>query len=76
MNIQTRYLDMALGVNAYFKISDPERFIIHYLTERQMLNTTVIVDELTDTIRNILQETLYVPVWPIFFCCGRNVTPS
>ena len=50
---------MALGVNAYFKISDPERFIIHYLTERQMLNTTVIVDELTDTIRNILQETLY-----------------
>ena len=59
MNIQTRYLDMALGVNAYFKISDPERFIIHYLTERQMLNTTVIVDELTDTIRNILQETLY-----------------
>ena len=24
-----------------------------------MLNTTVIVDELTDTIRNILQETLY-----------------
>ena len=59
MYIQTRYLDMALGVNAYFKISDPERFIIHYLTERQMLNTTVIVDELTDTIRNILQETLY-----------------
>lgn len=59
MNIQTRHLDMALGVNAYFKISDPERFIIHYLTERQMLNTTVIVDELTDTIRNILQETLY-----------------
>lgn len=50
---------MALGVNAYFKISDPERFIVHYLTERQMLNTTVIVDEITDTIRNVLQDTLY-----------------
>ena len=59
MKIQTRYLDMALGVNAYFKISDPERFIVHYLTERQMLNTTVIVDEITDTIRNVLQDTLY-----------------
>lgn len=59
MKIQTRYLDMALGVNAYFKISDPERFIVHYLTERQMLNTTIIVDEITDTIRNVLQETLY-----------------
>ena len=59
MKIQTRYLDMALGVNAYFKISDPERFIVHYLTERQMLNTTVIVDEITDSIRNVLQETLY-----------------
>ncbi len=59
MNIQTRFLDMALGVNAYFKISDPERFIIHYLTERQTLNTTVIVDEITDSIRNVLQETLY-----------------
>ena len=59
MKIQTRYLDMALGVNAYFKILDPERFIVHYLTERQMLNTTIIVDEITDTIRNVLQETLY-----------------
>ena len=59
MNIQTRYLDMELGVNAYFKISDPERFIIHYLTERQVLNTAFIVDEITDTVRTVLQDALY-----------------
>lgn len=59
MRIQTRYLEMEVGVNAYFKISDPERFIIHYLTDRQQLNTAGIVDEICDSVRVTLQDVLY-----------------
>ena len=59
MRIQTRFLEMQVGVNAYFKISDPEAFIIHYLTDKQQLNTAVIVDEITDSVRVTLQDALY-----------------
>ena len=59
MRIRTRYLDLDLGVNAYFKIADPERFILHYLTDCQMLNSALIADEITDTIRVALQDVLY-----------------
>ncbi len=59
MQIRTRYLDMEVGVNAYFKISDPERFIVHYLTDRQQLNSAGIVDEICDSVRTTLQDTLY-----------------
>lgn len=59
MKIQTRYLEMSVGVNAYFKISDPERFIIHYLTDKQWLSSALLADEMTDTIRVTLQDALY-----------------
>lgn len=59
MKIQTRFLEMNVGVNAYFKIADPERFIIHYLTDRQVLNSALIANEITDTIRLALQDALY-----------------
>lgn len=59
MRIRTRYLEMEVGVNAYFKISDPERFIVHYLTDRQYLNTAGIVDEIADSVRVTLQDVLY-----------------
>lgn len=59
MRIQTKYLEMNVGVNAYFKITDQERFIHHYLTERQLLNTALIADEITDMIRVTLQDALY-----------------
>ena len=59
MKIQTRYLEMNVGVNAYFKIADKERFILHYLTDKKMLNSALIVDEITDTIRVTLQDALY-----------------
>ena len=58
MKIQTRYLEMAVGVNAYFKITDPERFIIHYLTDKQLANNAIVVDEIADTVRVTLQEVL------------------
>jgi len=59
MKIQTRYLDLEVGVNAYLKISDPERFIVHYLTDCRMLNSALIANEITDTIRIALQDVLY-----------------
>ncbi len=59
MKIQTQYLDMELILNAYFKISDYKQFILHYLTERTRLNTTTIVNEITDTIRRAIQDTLW-----------------
>lgn len=59
MEIQTRHIKIGMGVNAYFKISDPEQFILHYLTDKQRLNSTLIVDEIADTIRIVLQEALY-----------------
>lgn len=59
MRIQTRFLEMNVGVNAYFKVSNPEQFIVHYLTDKQQLNSAAIVDELTDMVRVTLQDALY-----------------
>lgn len=59
MRIQTKFLEMNVGVNAYFKITDPEQFIVHYLTDKQQLNSASIVDEIADTMRVTLQDALY-----------------
>lgn len=59
MRIQTAYIDIDLGINAYFKITDNERFILHYLTDRKQINTTHIIDEISDSVRNIVQDVLY-----------------
>ena len=59
MKIQTRYLEMSVGVNAYFKIADPERFIVHYLTDKHWLSSALLADEMTDLIRVTLQDALY-----------------
>lgn len=59
MRIQTRYLEMNVGVNAYFKITNPEQFLVHYLTDKQQLNSASIVDEIADTMRVTLQDALY-----------------
>lgn len=59
MKIQTRYLEMQIGVNAYFKISDPERFMVHYLTDKHLLSSALLADEITDTVRVAIQDALY-----------------
>ena len=59
MKIQTKYIDIDLGVNAYFRITDEELFILHYLTDRKQLNTTHIIAEINDTVRNTVQDALY-----------------
>ena len=59
MKIQTKYIDIDLGVNAYFRITNEELFILHYLTDRKQLNTTHIIAEINDTVRNTVQDALY-----------------
>ena len=58
MQVATRTATVAMGFNAYFTISDHERFITHYLTDKQVLNTTLLIDELCDTIRVTLENEL------------------
>ncbi len=59
MRIQTRFLEMNVGVNVYLKVADPEQFIVHYLTDKQQLNSAYIVDEIADLVRVTLQDALY-----------------
>lgn len=59
MQVATRHATVEIGFNAYFTIQDHERFITHYLTDKQTLNTTLIVDELCDTVRVTLENELY-----------------
>lgn len=63
MSIQTRHLTMQMGVNAYFRITQPEVFIQHFLQSTQVLNTVQILDEISTPIRVALQEALYDAEW-------------
>lgn len=59
MKVQTKQFSIDLGFNAYFSITDHELFISHYLTDKQLMNTCLIVDEICTSIHGILQEVLY-----------------
>lgn len=58
MKIRTRRAEMDVGVNAYFKITDHEQFILHYLTDRSLFCTTHVLDEISDPVRVCVQEIL------------------
>lgn len=58
MTIRTAHLDIQLGMNAYFKISDHKEFMTHYLSGRNTLNTAVVNDEICESIRIVIQEIL------------------
>lgn len=59
MQVTTRHATVSMGFNAYFTIQDHERFITHYLTDKQIMNTTLIVDELCDTVRVTIENELH-----------------
>lgn len=58
MTIRTAHLDIQLGMNAYFRISDHKEFMAHYLSGRNTLNTAVVNDEICESIRIVIQEIL------------------
>ena len=59
MLIHTAHHDMNMGLNAYFRIKEQEKFILHYLVDKQILNTAILIDEIAETVRTTLQEVLY-----------------
>ena len=63
MSIKTRYLEMKMGLNAYFRITQPEVFIRHFLTSTKVLNTAQILDEICNPIRVAMQEALEDKEW-------------
>ena len=59
MLIHTRHHDLNVGLNAYFRIKKQEEFILHYLVDKQYLNTAILIDEIAETVRTGIQEVLY-----------------
>lgn len=58
MTIRTKYVDAQVGLNAYFRISDFEAFIQHFLTGRKDLNTASLVDEICESVQSVIQDVL------------------
>ena len=58
MVVQTKLLEVKLGLHAYFKIVDEKKFMVHFLTDRKMLNSAQIADELSSLIHRTLQDVL------------------
>lgn len=59
MEIRTKYMNLSLGFNAYFRITEHENFITHYLTGKQRLSNTDIAAEICRPVKNILEDCLY-----------------
>lgn len=58
MTIRTRYVDAEVGLNAYFRISDFDAFIQHFLTGRKELNTAALADEICESVQSVIQDVL------------------
>ncbi len=58
MTIRTRYVEAKVGLNAYFRINNHQAFIEHFLTGRKDLNTTALVDEISESVQGVIQKVL------------------
>ena len=58
MTVRTKYVEAQVGLNAYFRISDHEAFIRHFLTGRKELNTAGLVDEISESVQGVIREVL------------------
>ena len=56
INVQTAYLNIQMGVSAAFKISDHERFVRYYLTERQFVATELLAKTVALHIENAIRK--------------------
>lgn len=59
MSIQTKYLDVNVGVRALFKITDFSKFSQHYLSDSNVVSTSLLADKLTPIIKAAVQEVMY-----------------
>lgn len=59
MVIKTKYLDVNVGVRAIFKISDFSIFSQHYLSDTNVVTTSILGDKLTPIIKAAVQDVMY-----------------
>lgn len=58
MTIQTKYVDISIGIRALFRIADFNAFSTYYLTDREVVRTNTLANELTPIVRSILVRHL------------------
>lgn len=58
MAIATPHLNVGVGVNAYFSIVDHEKFMVHFLTERTVVNSAHLTDELAPIVKQVVQNVM------------------
>lgn len=59
MTVRMRDIDLEVILNGFFKITDHEEFIRHYLSGKTVLNTAEIASEMSDAVRSVMQNILY-----------------
>lgn len=59
MVIKTKYLDVNVGVRAFFRITDFGKFASHYLSNRSQVSTSFLADNLSPIVWSAIQEVMY-----------------
>lgn len=59
MAIKTKYIDINVGVRAIFKITDFQKFSQYYLSDNNIVSTSLLADKLTPIIKAAVQEVMY-----------------
>lgn len=59
MTIRTKYLDVNMGVRAFFKIDDFETFSNYYLTENNYVSVAMLAKDCSASVKAKLQEALH-----------------
>ena len=58
MLLQTPHLDIQIGVSAMFKITDVERFVQYYLTERKFVTAELLAKTLAPYVENAIRKCI------------------
>ena len=58
MKVNTKYLDVNLGLKAYFQISDFPEFSEYYLGDKDLVRTNDLCLEFTPLVRSVIQDCM------------------
>lgn len=58
MKVNTKYLDVDLGLKAYFQISDFPEFLEYYLADKDLVRTNDLCLEITPLVRSVIQDCM------------------
>lgn len=59
MKVRTKYLDVNLGLKAYFQISDFVEFSEYYLGDKDLIRTNDLCLEFTPLVQSVIQDCMY-----------------